>query len=114
MFAEPLMRIFVSRSETEVITAGIRYLRIEGACYCGIGCLFLFYGYYRAIKRAEMSVVLTVISLGMRVVLSYVLSARIGEIGIWMAIPIGWILADLTGLAGMKVIGKEKEKKIGD
>lgn len=114
VFAEPLMRIFVSRSETEVITAGIRYLRIEGACYCGIGCLFLFYGYYRAIKRAEMSLVLTVISLGMRVVLAYVLSDRIGEIGIWMAIPIGWILADLTGLAGMKVIGKEKGKKIGD
>ncbi|WP_432631148.1 MATE family efflux transporter [Brotaphodocola sp.] len=114
VFAEPLMRIFVSRSETEVITAGIRYLRIEGACYCGIGCLFLFYGYYRAIKHAEMSVVLTVISLGMRVVLAYVLSARIGEIGIWMAIPIGWVLADLAGLAGMKVIGKEKGKKIGD
>lgn len=111
VFAEPLMRIFVSRSETEVITAGIRYLRIEGACYCGIGCLFLFYGYYRAIKHAEMSVVLTVISLGMRVLLAYVLSARIGEIGIWMAIPIGWVLADLAGLAGMKVIGKEKGRR---
>ncbi|WP_432628479.1 MATE family efflux transporter [Brotaphodocola sp.] len=111
VFAEPLMRIFVSRSEVEVIAAGVRYLRIEGACYCGIGCLFLFYGYYRAIKRAEMSVVLTVISLGMRVVLAYVLSARIGEIGIWMAIPIGWGLADLTGLAGMKMMGKTEGKK---
>lgn len=114
VFAEPLMRIFVSRSEVEVIAAGVRYLRIEGACYCGIGCLFLFYGYYRAIKRAEMSVVLTVISLGMRVLLAYVLSARIGEIGIWMAIPIGWILADLTGLAGMKMMGKMEREKIED
>ena len=33
----------------------------------GIGCLFLLYGYYRAVNHAEMSVVLTVISLGLRV-----------------------------------------------
>ena len=50
-----------------------------------------------------MSVVLTVISLGTRVLLAYMLSATaIGEVGIWMAIPIGWVLADLTGLLYMK------------
>ena len=102
-FAAPLMQIFVSASETAVIASGVRYLRIEGAFYFGIGCLFLLYGYYRAIKRAEMSVVLTVISLGTRVLLAYMLSATaIGEVGIWMAIPIGWVLADLTGLLYMK------------
>ena len=102
-FAAPLMQIFVSASETAVIASGVRYLRIEGAFYFGIGCLFLLYGYYRAIKRAEMSVVLTIISLGTRVLLAYMLSATaIGEVGIWMAIPIGWVLADLTGLLYMK------------
>jgi Na+-driven multidrug efflux pump len=46
-----------------------------------------------------MSVVLTVISLGTRVVLAYVLSAvpQIGVSGIWSAVPIGWILADIAG-----------------
>ena len=102
-FAAPLMQIFVSSAETAVIASGVRYLRIEGAFYFGIGCLFLLYGYYRAIKRAEMSVVLTVISLGTRVLLAYVLSATfLGETGIWMAIPIGWVLADLTGLLYMR------------
>ena len=98
IFARPLMGIFISSSETEVIAAGVKYLRIEGACYIGIGWLFLLYGYYRAVKRAGMSVVLTVISLGTRVLLAYVLSAFIGETGIWMAIPIGWALADVTGI----------------
>ena len=102
IFAAPLMRIFVSAKETAVIASGVRYLRIEGAFYCGIGCLFLLYGYYRAIKKPGMSVVLTVISLGTRVALAYLLSAYIGETGIWMAIPIGWVLADITGLAYMK------------
>ena len=102
IFAAPLMRIFVSAKETAVIASGVRYLRIEGAFYCGIGCLFLLYGYYRAVKKPGMSVVLTVISLGTRVALAYILSAYIGETGIWMAIPIGWVLADVTGLAYMK------------
>lgn len=108
IFAEPLMKIFVSAREAEVIACGVGYLRIEGAFYCGIGCLFLLYGYYRGVKRPEMSVVLTVISLGMRVLLAYLLSARIGEVGIWAAIPIGWGLADLTGLFCMRY-GKKAE-----
>lgn len=102
IFAAPLMRIFISAKETAVIASGVRYLRIEGAFYCGIGCLFLLYGYYRAVKKPGMSVILTVISLGTRVALAYILSAYIGETGIWMAIPIGWVLADVTGLVYMK------------
>lgn len=102
IFAAPLMLIFVSAKETAVIASGVRYLRIEGAFYCGIGCLFLLYGYYRAVKKPGMSVVLTVISLGTRIALAYILSAYIGETGIWMAIPIGWVLADITGLVYMK------------
>ena len=96
-FAPMLMRIFVQAGETGVIASGVRYLRIEGACYLGIGCLFLLYGFYRAVKRPGMSVVLTVISLGTRVVLAYLLAPTVGEVGIWVAIPIGWALADITG-----------------
>ena len=97
VFAQPLMRIFVKAEETAVLASGVRYLRIEGAFYIGIGCLFLLYGFYRAVKRPGMSVVLTVISLGTRVVLAYALAGSVGETGIWAAIPIGWALADLTG-----------------
>lgn len=102
IFAKPFMHIFVSAAETAVVGSGVRYLRMEGAFYCGIGCLFLLYGYYRGICKAQMSVVLTVISLGLRVVLAYVLSGVMGESGIWVAIPIGWIAADAVGLLYMK------------
>ena len=44
----------------------------------------------------------TVISLGLRVLLAYVLSAVIGEVGIWVAIPIGWVMADVTGIVYMR------------
>ncbi len=96
-FANPFMQLFVESGGADVIAVGVQYLRIEGAFYIGIGFLFLFYGYCRGIKRAGVSVVLTVCSLGTRVLLAYVLAPVIGEIGIWMAIPIGWGLADLVG-----------------
>ena len=98
--ARPLMLLFVKAEETAIIAEGIRYLHIEGAFYCGIGCLFLLYGLYRALGRPGMSVVLTVISLGTRVALAYILSAvpAIGVAGIWWAVPIGWFLADTVGL----------------
>ena len=44
-----------------------------------------------------MSVVLTVVSLGTRVALAYALAGPVGEVGIWAAIPIGWVLADVVG-----------------
>ena len=95
--AQPLMRVFVDASETAVIGEGVLYLRIEGACYCGIGCLFLFYGLYRGLGRAGFSLVLTVVSLGTRVALAYLLAPRFGLPAVWWAIPIGWLLADVLG-----------------
>ena len=99
VFAKPLMMIFVDAGESYIIMEGVRYLRIEGAFYIGIGWLFLLYGLYRALGKPGMSVVLTIFSLGTRVVLAYILSAipQIGVTGIWWSVPIGWALADIIG-----------------
>ena len=108
-----LMQIFVSAGSREVVAIGAQYLKIEGAFYVGIGILFMLYGYYRAVNKPQMSVVLTVVSLGTRVVLAYSLSriAWIGVIGIWAAIPIGWFLADAVGI-GYYLWKAKEEKKI--
>lgn len=105
IFAKPLMMILVDAKETSIILEGVRYLRIEGAFYIGIGCLFLLYGLYRALGRPGMSVVLTVFSLGTRVALAYILSSipALGVTGIWWSVPIGWALADLVGLVYYKM-----------
>ena len=108
-FAKPLMALFVDAGEAGIIMEGVRYLRIEGAFYCGIGCLFLLYGLYRALGKPGMSVVLTVISLGTRVALAYLLSAipAFSVNGIWWSVPIGWALADLAGLLYYKARKRE-------
>ena len=91
VFAKPLMMIFVDAGETHIIMEGVRYIEI--------GWLFLLYGLYRALGKPGMSVVLTIFSLGTRVVLAYILSAipQIGVTGIWWSVPIGWALADIIG-----------------
>lgn len=106
IFADKLMLIFIESSKSEIIYQGAQYLRIEGTCYLGIGCLFLLYGYYRGVGKPGISVVLTVISLGTRVVLAYLLAPLFGTLAIWWAIPIGWFLADLIGI----MYGLKKER----
>ena len=100
VFAEPLMTLFIDAGETAVIAEGVRYLRIEGAFYYLIAALFLLYGLYRALGKPGMSVVLTVVSLGIRVALAYALAPipLFGVVGIWWSVPIGWLLADALGL----------------
>lgn len=104
VFAKPLMGIFIKAEEVEIIKMGMKYLYIEGSFYCLIGYLFMFYGLYRGYGKPSMSIVLTIVSLGSRVALAYILSAvpAIGIVGIWWAIPIGWALADIVGYYKMK------------
>lgn len=113
VLAKYLMLFFVKPEEVEIIATGVGYLRVEGAFYCGIGILFLLYGYYRGMNRPELSLILTIISLGTRVLLAYVLAPvpSIGVWGIWWAIPIGWGLADIAGIGYMIYSHRKKNDK---
>ena len=97
LFAPQLIALFLENPDSSIISVGANYLRTEGAFYIGIGWLFLLYGYYRAIKKPTMSLVLTIFSLGTRVVLAYALSSAFGTSAIWWSIVIGWFLADMIG-----------------
>lgn len=72
----------------------------KGLRYIGIGILFMLYSYYRAVNKPLMSVILTILSLGTRVLLAYILSpvSTFGVMGIWVSIPIGRFPADISGI----------------
>ncbi len=105
IFANPLLRIFIDRSEVEILKIGVQYLTIVAPFFFLIGYLFMFYGLYRGLGSGGISIILTIVSLGTRVILAYSLSgiSSIGLVGIWWAIPIGWGLADLSGFLLLKV-----------
>lgn len=98
LFAEPLLSLFIDRSNRRIMEIGVRYLHIEGSFYAGIGILFLFYAIFRGLEKPGISIVLTVVSLGLRVLLAYLFAPVWGLDAVWMAVPAGWILADLTGI----------------
>ena len=62
----------------------------------------------------EISVILTIASLGTRVALSYWLAAipSIGVTGIWWSIPIGWFIADMIGIIYYKYRKKLRSNDI--
>ena len=74
-----------------------------------IGYLFLFDALYRWMGYFQTSIMLTVISLGTRVALSYLLVGLGGGMeSIWWSIPIGWAAADLAGMIRYKRLRKTK------
>ena len=115
MNAGRLMQIFVSANEINVINTGVEYLSIISIFYMLIGFLFMFYGYFRGIGALKVSLILTIISLGTRVLMAYMLSGvpQIGQRGIWWSVPIGWALADSIGfMIYMKMKKKESVTKL--
>ena len=112
--ADNLMMLFVKSTEIETIKEGAKYLRIEGSMYIGIGILFLWYGYFRGINKPLISLILTIVSLGLRVLLSYSFAKTtpLGVIAIWCSIPIGWFIADITGLVLYKKYSKKALENI--
>lgn len=97
--SDKLMRIFVNGNEINVIGLGVEYLEIISIFYMLIGFLFMFYGFFRGIGALNTSLILTIISLGTRVIMAYLLSSipQFGQRGIWWSVPLGWIFADIVG-----------------
>ncbi len=54
----------------------MKYIMENRDLTVGIGILFMLYGYYRAGNKLLMSVILTILSLGTRVLLAYILRER--------------------------------------
>lgn len=96
LFAPNLVSVF-SDTDAGVIAKGAEYLRIEGAFYILIGYLFIHNGFYRGLSHFNTSILLTIVSLGIRV-LSYLLVwSGLGVTSIRWSIVIGWAIADACG-----------------
>lgn len=100
--APNLIRLFLQEPTREILTIATDYLYKVATFYVGIAWLFLWYGYFRATDKVTVSIVLTVISLGLRVLIAYSCAPFFGVGAIAAAIIIGWFIADLTGFVLMR------------
>ncbi len=113
IFSKNLMLLFVNKGESEVIRIGVEYISIVAIFYFLIGFLFMFYGLFRGLGELKTSILLTIASLGTRVILAYILAETIlMEKGIWFSVPIGWALADTIGIIFLNKYKKSRNRMI--
>ncbi len=89
IFGKNLMGIFTP--DPLVIEHGYDYLVIVGSFYIIFSTLFVVNAVMRGAGDTLVPMFITLIALWIvRVPVSYLLAAKIGETGIWWAVPIGW------------------------
>ena len=89
IFGDFIVRMFTN--DPEVIRIGKEYLIIVGAFYIVFSSMFIIAGVMRGAGDTLIPMFISLIALWViRIPLAWILSKRIGETGIWWAIPIGW------------------------
>ncbi|WP_101696410.1 MATE family efflux transporter [Clostridium minihomine] len=108
IFAPSLITLFVSKDAVEVIAVGVGYLRIVSVFYVLLGFIVMFYGFFRGLGAIRISLVMTIVSQGLRVLFAYSFAPIRGFSGVCWAIVIGWFLSDLLGFYMYKKIMSQK------
>lgn len=108
IFAPNLITLFVSKEATEVIAVGVSYLRFVSLFYVLLGFIVMFYGFFRGLGAIKISILMTIVSQGLRVVLAYSFAPTLGFSGICWAIVVGWFLSDLLGFYMYKKVMVKK------
>jgi putative MATE family efflux protein len=89
IFGDFIVRMFTT--DPEVIRIGKEYLVIVGAFYIVFSSMFVIAGVMRGAGDTIIPMFISLIALWViRIPAAWILSRKIGEIGIWWAIPIGW------------------------
>ncbi|MDE7355942.1 MAG: MATE family efflux transporter [Rikenellaceae bacterium] len=98
LLAEPLMAVFTS--ERAVIEIGCGYLRVLGLSFWIFSLMFCVMGTLRGMGNTVAPMLITLFSLWIvRIPLAHLLSSRFGQIGIWSASSVAWLLGTLCALA---------------
>ena len=91
LFSKQLIGLFTK--DAEVIRIGSQYLLIVCSFYVPFTAMFKVNGVLRGAGDTFIPMFISLISLWVvRVPLAWIFSSRIGERGIWWAIPAGWII----------------------
>lgn len=115
IFGDVLMRLFTD--DADVIAIGQDYLVIVSSFYLLFSAMFTVNGVLRGAGDTLIPMFITLFSLWLiRIPVAYFLSGKIGETGIWWAVPIAWFAGTVVSyfyyLSGnWKTKGVVKQKK---
>lgn len=113
-FAAPsLMHLFLKPEETAAIAVGSQYIGVISLFYLLFMVLHVLMGVLRGSGDIYFPLLSALMVVAVRAPLAYILSAvpAIGDIGIWLSMPIAWAASDLLLFLRYKS-GKWKEKSL--
>lgn len=97
-FPDYSMQIFVDADSTDVITAGIAFLKIVSPFYFLITVKLVIDGILRGAGAMGAFMIATFSDLILRVIFAFILSPIFAEQGIWYSWPIGWSVASILSI----------------
>lgn len=89
-FREPLMRLFVTQGEEGIVHLGSEYLGLMSLFYVFPALTNGIQGFFRGMGNMTITLVGTIVQIGVRVIMVYLLTPFMGIAGIAVASAIGW------------------------
>jgi len=109
-FGNFIMELFTN--DPAVVRIGKQYLTIVGSFYVVFSAMFATSGVLRGAGATVVPMITTILSLWViRLPGAYLLSDEIGYVGIWWAIPLGWVMGLLMAY-GYYLTGAWKNKVV--
>lgn len=97
-FGGTLMKIFLEDGSADAMNTGITFLRIVSPFYFVVSVKLVTDGILRGSGQMKAFMICTFTDLILRVLLAFVLSSKLGSVGIWLSWPIGWIVGTVLSL----------------
>ena len=99
LFTDAAVRLFLDTTSRYALEIGSDFLRLVAPFYLVISVKLMADGILRGAGAMKSFMVATFTDLVLRVVLAFLLSARLGTDGIWLSWPIGWTAAAVLSCA---------------
>jgi putative MATE family efflux protein len=91
VFAEEIMVLFMGSGESQVVEAGIQYLKVMAFLYLLPGLTNIIQGYFRGLGKMKITLNATFVQIVVRVITAYLIASYFGVKGFALACLLGWI-----------------------
>lgn len=93
VFAKELMILFIGRGigESQVVEAGVHYLKLMAFLYLLPGLTNVIQGYFRGLGQMKITLNATFVQIVVRVIAAYLIASYFGVKGFALACLLGWI-----------------------
>jgi putative MATE family efflux protein len=91
VFAKEIMVLFMGRGESQVVEAGVQYLKVMAFLYLLPGITNVIQGYFRGLGKMKITLNSTFVQIVVRVITAYLIASYFGVKGFALACLIGWI-----------------------